>query len=462
MYPHTHSVVPPGTVPLCVSSARQRLKCKIPERYGNKWKNVNERFITERRIKQFFTRNETSHDSVEEDVIEQVRTMDIFSLTDTVATQLTSPDAMHSHIMIDVMDELLWNIGSAPERCLWNTPVKHPEWDKDFRFLQEIWLSMRALPYTNPPDRYYSPLIPWAERGEKAENQLIADVALRTREVLDPLYLFHVDHVELTPERISVLFFDGILANKSRYMECFSATFCCISAATLLVILLCFVDSRNSQAQLMNLHLAFNWIDPSCFDMLALLMPRTNVIRLSLRGNRLGGGDALVFQEFILQGCVLLEELDISHTSLTVADVCVLIRCIPQLPVMRVLLLDGICVPENKTAALFAAIENSKLTHVSLNGVTPCLGDAYIKRVNAVCESHQLDSAARKTRLLALRGSYFDAFERRSRDFAPRGRATAIHHKYRPFTTNDPSLQTGEPSVDSRFREFRQKLEGDL
>ncbi|KEG15309.1 hypothetical protein DQ04_00111090 [Trypanosoma grayi] len=306
---------------------------------------------------------------------------------------------------------------------------------------------MRILPCTVKPKEHYPPFIPWGMRSMQTENQFIADIALHMRQKAAVFSLVHLSHVTLTPERANVLLFDGILRNEARALECLSVPFCEVGAATLLLLLCGLNQCRALQPQLRYLNLSWNWIDASCSHMLAMLLGRTSVRRLSLHGNRFGGGDAITFQEFLLQGCAHLEELDLSYTSLTRAEVCALIRCLPQLRNLEVLLLDGVQVPESKAVALSSAIRQSKLTYVSLKGILACSGEAYLQRIRVACHRNLVSRNVQKDkstmRHLAESLSFFEAFERRACNWVGDD-ASALPPSYRPFTTNEPSL----PPID--------------
>lgn len=380
------------------------------------------------------------------DIITKVRSLELRTFTDKEATQLTASDAPHSHIIDDVVDTLFENLSTAPERCAWNIPVKRPEWNNEFRLSREWWLSFCVLPSTAKSDEHYPPFIPWSLRNTDTENQFFADLSLHMRRKQSVFSLLHIDHIKLTPERMSVLLLDGILKNEARALQCLSASFCEIGAATLLLLLCGLNQCRSAQPQLRFLNLPFNWIDSSCLNVLAILLRRTFICRLSLRGNRLGGGEVTDFQEFLLQGCTLLRELDLGYTHLTHADVCALIRCLPQLCCLEVLLLDGIDIPASKVVALSTAIGRSNLTYVSLKGIPACSGTAYLEGVQQACQRN-LDAHKslkhRATMLyLSKTGSFFEAFARRS--IRPGGEQddnnSALPALYRPFVTNEPSL----------------------
>ncbi|PBJ68915.1 hypothetical protein BCY84_20609 [Trypanosoma cruzi cruzi] len=376
-------------------------------------------------------------------ILGNIMMLELETFSDEEAAYLTSPDAPHSHIVDEVVEALFENVCTAPSRCSWNTPSARPEWKEEFRLAGEWWLSMRVLPATVNPNEYHPPLIPFVLRNVQTENQFIADLALHMRQRSSVLSLLHMDHISITPDRASVLLFEGILRNEARNLECLSLSFCEVGAATLLLILCGLNQCRSIQPQLRYLNLSYNWIDASCLNMMAMLLERTSIRRLSLHGNRFGGSDISCFYEFLLQGCSLLEELDLSYTALTCAEVCALISCLPRMRNLEVLLLDGVEVPENKAAALSTAIRKSNLIHVSLRGIIACNGEAYLNRIRKACQINRSTRDFLKDqstlRYFSEGGSFFEAFTRRKCEMqCLEDRALPV--AYRPFVTNDPSL----------------------
>ncbi|KAH9577579.1 hypothetical protein LSM04_008621 [Trypanosoma melophagium] len=380
-------------------------------------------------------------------IIAVAASLELRNFSDEDAALLTSPDEPHCHVVEEVVDALFTNFISAPTRCAWNTPVPRPEWKNEFRLRHEWWISLRVLPLSMQIEEHHPPLIPWGVRSTETENQFLADIAFHMRRKGAVFALLHIDHISLTPERTNILLFDGVLRNEAHVLECFSVPFCEIGAATLLLLLCGFNHCRALQPQLKYLNLSYNWINTSCSHMLAMLLSRTSVRRLSLRGNRFGGGDMSTFQDFLLHGCCLLEELDLGYTCLTRAEVCALIRCLPEMPNLQVLLLDGVHVPASKAVALSTAIRKSKLTYVSLKGIPACSGEAYLHRIHLACQHHKTERMLQDDQLtmreLAETGSFFEAFSRRTGEWMDTGQ-TALPVSYRPFTTNEPSL----PPID--------------
>ncbi|CBH10421.1 hypothetical protein, conserved [Trypanosoma brucei gambiense DAL972] len=426
---------------LRVSVGKQRRRYLGKQKHAKRIVGGSERYAEEVRIRNFIKGVEPLPPVKECEVMDYVRKLKLDDLTDDRAAHLTSPYSLHAHIMREVLEELTENICASVQNCEWNKPTERREWDMDFRFLHEWWLSLRTLPYREEPNGHYPPLIPWSERGKEAENQLLADVALKIRQSKSPLYLLHLDHINLTPEQTNVLLLDGVFRNNNSGVETFSAQFCNIGPASLLVILLILNHATQLEPQVENLHLAYNWIDASCVNMLTTLLPLTSITRLSLRGNRFGGGDVGLFQEFLMGGCMFLEELDLGYTSLSAPEVYQLIRTIPLLGQLRVLLLDGVPVPEGKAASLLRAIQLSQLIKVSLIAIPACSSDSYLGRVAEACRKHWTGRSGKGSGWYSRgSGSFFEAFDNRaSTFFRPRDRS-ALPPGYRPFTTNDPSL----------------------
>nr|CCC90008.1 unnamed protein product [Trypanosoma congolense IL3000] len=397
--------------------------------------------VSEVEVKELLGTNKTLPAITENDVIRSVSKVKMADLTDDEAVRLMAPCTVYGYLIQCMVERLVDMFCAAPQTCAWNKPEHRPEWQNDFRFLHEWWLSMRTIPYFENPKDYYPPLIPWGNLGTGSENQLFADVAMKLRETKLPAYLLHIDHIILSPERVSVLLFDGVFRGAFCRTETFSATFCSIGAATLLVILIALYYGGRIGQYVQNLHLAYNWIDSSCVNMLTILLPQTNVTRLSLRGNRFGGGDANLFQEFLVSGCMLLEELDIGYTSLDLQELCALIGSLPSMQHLRVLLMDGVNVPRKKAAALLHAIELSKLVRVSLKGIPACSSDSYLDRLEAICRSHRTgrDGAMPDWGKREV-FSFLESFESKTSNWLNHAASGALPPDYRVFTTNDPSL----------------------
>ncbi|RNF19436.1 uncharacterized protein Tco025E_04137 [Trypanosoma conorhini] len=439
--------MPPVVVASMVTPGRNELRFRKPQRLSKSkeeqlppvWKKSHEVI----KLRRPFGNARPSLMERGGNIIDKVMTLELEAFSDEEAAYLISPDAPHSHIVDRVVEVLFVTLCTAPRRCSWNTPSVRREWKYELRLAGEWWLSLRTLPCTANSQEHYPPLIPFGLRSTASENQFIADLTLHMRRKCAVFSLFHLDHLTLTPDRAAVLLFDGILRNDARHLQCLSLPFCEIGAATLLLLLCALTQCHSLQPQLRYLNLSYNWIDASCSNMLAMLLGRTSIRRLSLQGNRLGGGDMSSFYDFLLQGCCLLEELDLSYTRLTSADVCSLISCLPKLRNLEVLLLDGVEIPESKAAALSTAIRRSNLTYVSLKGVSACSGEAYLHRIRSVCR-HTL--AARGVmrgqsvmRCLAETGSFFEAFAQRSCEWLFLN-DSALPESYRAFVTNEPSL----------------------
>ncbi|ESL06625.1 hypothetical protein TRSC58_05698 [Trypanosoma rangeli SC58] len=380
-------------------------------------------------------------------IMDKVMTLELETFSDEEAVYLVSPDSPHSHIVDEVVDTLFEAFSTASKRCSWNTPGIRPEWKYELRLAGEWWLSLRVLPCTVNLQEHHPPLIPFGLRNTKTENQFIADLSLHMSRRCAVFSLLHLDHIRLTPDRACVLVFDGILRNAARNLQCLSFPFCEIGAATLLLLLCALTQCHSLQPQLRYLNLCYNWIDASCLNMMAMLLGRTSIRRLSLQGNCLGGADMSFFCDFLLQGCFMLEELDLSYTSLTHTEVCALISCLPKLQNLEVLILNGVEIPESKAAAFSIAVQKSNLTYVALKGTSACSGKAYLHRISTACQQNRAARGVLRDqfmmRCLAETGSFFEAFARRTCEWlSPNDSALPV--SYRAFATNEPSLSPTE------------------
>lgn len=226
-------------------------------------------------------------------------------------------------------------------------------------------------------------------------------------------------------------------ARGTSLLETLSFSICSISTASLLLILAPLTADRSPYTR--NLDLSYNLLTSRCFYTLAVLIPLTQIRRLSLRGNDLSDSNFTPFRDFLLEGCQRIEELDLSYTNLTVAQVCLLIEVLPSMRRLYVLLLDGVEIPIEKTSALTRAIYKSRLCHISLQGSLTCASAAYVRCIENTCEKRKEHLTTGNTSVSTQ--SFFDALFLKS---LKRGLQPPMPHGlvegYRPFTNNDPSL----------------------
>jgi hypothetical protein len=353
----------------------------------------------------------------------------------------------------------------------------------------------------------YAPLLPRGA-GSAQENQLIADLARRLAGPTDHLDLFHLSGLCMTADRLHVLLFDGFsrladvtmqrategrdqrssgpsimssrlnnnntaAADNETMLSTLSLSSCQMGSAGL-VVLLTGVAALAAQgvSSICTLDLSYNNLQSASLYALMQLLRFTYISRLSLRGNNLASVDVIPFREFLLEGCEWqLEELDLSYTGLTAAQVNVLIEALPRLKRLRVLLLEEVAIPSSKWPSLARAVERTQLWHLRLvpstalsttnssksghaASVSPVLSSIapYIRSMDEVCARNAqraAEASGADAASVARNGffgfntvSFFEAFFRYSllRAGTTGEGASALPEGYRAFTSNDPSL----------------------
>lgn len=201
--------------------------------------------------------------------------------------------------------------------------------------------------------------------------------------------------------------------------------------------------NTSTMRSIENLDLSYNALTSSSLYCLTMLLPRTAVKRLSLRGNNLCGDDSAATRDFFFEGCQQLEELDISYTGLSMQQVCIFIEALPYLSQLRVLNLDNLNIPPERATTLSRAICHSKLLSISLNCCAACTGQAFLGFINAACERNKARARGKGEGTGRSASSFFESFFERSlsQGWVP-PELCALPSGYRPFTNNDPSLHT--------------------
>ncbi|KPI84877.1 hypothetical protein ABL78_6059 [Leptomonas seymouri] len=346
----------------------------------------------------------------------------------------------------------------------------------------------------------YPPLLT-QDAGVAEENQLIADLAKRLTGPTRHLDVFHLSGLRMTPDRLHVLFFDGFsklpllveteVATETEgsgsqdgqpqtipttaqrrgnaapgeqveeTLATLSFSACQMGSAGLLV-LLTGVASLAAQGLkgISSLDLSYNELRSTSLYSFTQMLRFTFVTRLSLRGNNLASIDVTPFREFLLEGCDLqIEELDLSYTELTPAQVGVLIESLPLMNRIRVLLLEEVTIPVSKWPLLVRAVERTQLWQLRLlpstalstsSTYTPISSIViYVKLIEEICANNERLAKEASAGTVACSGffgfntpSFFEAFFSYSqiRGGAAGECGCALPEGYTAFTNNDPSL----------------------
>lgn len=355
--------------------------------------------------------------------------------------------------------------------------------------------------------RYPPHLSPHELRDEAKVNQYVARLAMRFRS--GPLFrcdTVHLDHFDMTPERMHVILFDGIvlrvqdeyrsrlrlhsihasllhldlswisqkehkffsrsvalpfsledyiqtcsslesefhdelhilghsgLQSSTKINPCcittMSFSICNIGNGALMVLLAGLMSLYSVPPAIENLDLSYNSITHSSLHLLAALLPHTRIKRLSLRGNNLFSHYHQSFRDFLGTGCYFIEELDLSYTNLSGAQLQELAEHLPQLRLMQVLILNGMTLHER----LFSGIQNRipkdrnfVFSHDPWN--------------NEKQEEEDSIASPPSSSTPARGGSFFRWFYKTAKQHGWRQPdKSSLGYGYRPFRFNDPSL----------------------
>lgn len=402
------------------------------------------------------------------DPLQFARACDTAKVTSSLAESLAYPFQPGSAGSMDaVIDAFLQRLRFTAPCLRWNTPKERPEWAKDLRFFGEWWLSLRD-PQSDAAvaarerlgvavdggAEVYSPLLTEEERTEAAENQLVADLALRLQGALYRLETIHIDSLCFTADRVQVFLFSGLMQLKDccrteDELQTLSFSICQLDSAGLLVLLVGLVGMTESAPPpyVTALDVSYNALTCHSLFCLTTVLPRTSVRRLSLRGNFLWGTNMVAFRDFLLTGAASLEELDLCHTNLSPLQIKVLTQSLPQLRSLHVLLLDGVNVPDDLLAFLSKAVATSHLWCISLTGCTGTQQQSAISLMQRYCDRRRKDAH----RFGGADGeSFFKRFfeASRAKGWAP-PEVSALPLGYGPFRTNDPSWKWTAESAQS-------------
>ncbi|GET92398.1 hypothetical protein, conserved [Leishmania tarentolae] len=439
------------------------------------------------------------------------------SMTNSDAEKMAYALRTHATSSEQLLQFLISKLQETVHSISWNHPQEHQEWNSDLRFYGPWWLVVRSenhrrehhssllsimthkksassaakakhvtrLVHPNDllfnvhegkPEHQYKPLL--VEQSTSAENQLLADVALRLGGNTFQLSLFHLSGLFLGPDRVHVLVFDGFrrlctgtatakattsviqpdfMNDEESLLSTVSLSCCHISSAGLLILLAGIIYlSTHFHCHVYSLDLSYNDLTSNSFWSLAQTLNFTKIRRLSLRGNALTCSDPSTLCEFLSDGCSLeMEELDLSYTNLSAAQTRALIDFLPRLSKLRVLLLEGVAIPSEKWPAFALAVEKTHLLRVELSAGPPSsMMAGYVKTIQEVCRRNRQrameccgDAALQRgvaTYFGLKNASFFQAFFQvlRYRDGLVVGESTsALPEGYGVFTNNDPSLQ---------------------
>lgn len=343
-------------------------------------------------------------------------------------------------------------------------------------------------------------------QDEEKINHYVARLAMRFRS--GPLFrcgTVHFDHLDMTPERMHVMLFDGVvlrvqdeyrsrlrrnsvhpslrnldlswISQKEHKFLCRSVALpfslddyiqtcsslenefhdellnlghsglqsstkvnpCCITTisfsicnignGTLMVLLSGLMALYSVPPAIENLDLSYNSITHTSLHLLAALLPHTRIKRLSLRGNNLFSQHHQSFRDFFGTGCYFVEELDLSYTNLSSAQLQELAELLPQLRLMQVLILNGVTLHER----LFSGIQSRMPKDRNFT----FFHDPW---KNEKQEEEEI-IASPPPSTPARGGSFFRCFYKTAEQHGWRQPdKSSLGYGYRPFRFNDPSL----------------------
>ncbi|CAG9582208.1 conserved hypothetical protein [Leishmania major strain Friedlin] len=442
------------------------------------------------------------------------------AMTDTDAEKMAYAMRTHSTSFEQLLRFLIAKLRETVPGVSWNRPQAHQEWDSDLRFYGPWWLVVRSkrhlrqphgstrsiltqstsasstakarrsvsaaprsdllfLVHEGKPENQYTPLL--VEQSIAAENQLIADIALRLGGHTFQLNLFHLSGVFLGPDRMHVLVFDGFrrlcagtatatatasamqpdfMDDEDSLLSTLSLSSCHIASAGLLILLTGIVYlSKHHNCHVHSLDLSYNELTSNSLWCLIQTLPFTKIRRFSLRGNVLTSRDPSTLCELLSDGCSReIEELDLSYTALSAAQTSALIDYLPRLLKLRVLLLEEVPVPSAKWPAFALAVAKTHLLRVQLFAGPPSSAMAgYAKTIEEMCLRNRQRAMeccggealrkGMKTYFGLKNASFFQEFFQVSllRGGLAFGETTAaLPDGYGVFSDNDPSLHVGD------------------
>lgn len=428
-------------------------------------------------------------------VLEELDTTDV---TDGFVAVLFHPGVVSRFAPAMIGAVLINHLAHSVKQIPWSEGVVVPEWEDDLRFLGQWWISLRkstseAVQNTveglmlNPEtDMYISLLTPEEAASAESLNCFVANLAVRVHGKLFDFDSLHMDNIPLTPSRMHVLWFRGLLKTRkvkpaseegsggdspsplisspldikedllfedldadhhgradspvnelpltalslNYRLETLSFSVCSIGTASLAVLFAGIISSSSLKTPIRNLDLSYNNLNNDSLYVMITLLPLTKIRNLSLRGNHLFASDPECFRNFLSDGCYFVEELDLSYTALSPEQLSGLIHVLPKLNRLKVLLINGIVLSDQLISLLGKAIMKAKRVRV----VSDCCHARIQSSMDQVL-LHQKQKSAEPS-LTFFERFYLASMEK---GWKP-PYIGALPRNYRPFTTNDPTL----------------------
>lgn len=383
-----------------------------------------------------------------------------------------------------VMEMLIHRFKTTVKEVPWNKEEKAVEWVDDLRFLGDWWLTL--LPVESPVRKAalqalqldekdaYSPHLSSSDSlNVNKVNEYVARLAARSHGSLYEFGTLHINNLLFTPSRMHVLLFGGFIARATKEasegivkeeelsittaqsisgcvtsaedgqalphslrkappttvlnLETISFPFCGISNAALVVLLAGINAFELSGVTIINLDLAHNKLGGESLRILTSLLPLTKVRRLSLRGNHLGMENVNSFRDFLYDGCISLQELDLSYTYLTAKQLGILLDTLPSMFRLQTLLLRGHIF---STSMVVSLVKIGMMKQILL-------------RIDESYENHRASVNALRPPLRPLinrHKSFFEQLYALASQKVFSNYSGALPEGYHCFHSNDPSL----------------------
>lgn len=190
----------------------------------------HQRVKLEKKKKQYVARETVLSARVEdtppnaiEDPLLVIDSLDTESFPDKLASDIFHPSNSAQYAGSVLASAIENQLMSTVSRVSWNQGVEVQGWANDFRFLGQWWLTIRLLDDAlvttvtqsmdvNPETDMYKPFLTFREsRRDDKINQYIANIALRVHGRLFHFNLLHMDRISLTPDRMHVLWYEGLV-----------------------------------------------------------------------------------------------------------------------------------------------------------------------------------------------------------------------------------------------------------
>ncbi|CCW60731.1 unnamed protein product [Phytomonas sp. EM1] len=223
-------------------------------------------------------------------------------------------------------------------------------------------------------------------------------------------------------------------------LETLSLSNCNIGTAGLLVLLLALTED-GGRGCTTALDLSCNRLTSISLECFTALLEFTKVKRLDLRHNPLHAPRSAEFISFLTEGCQALTELSLCSTGLSRAQIRGLLHVLPEMPNLRVLLLDFLDIPLEMAVEIHSAVRKSRLQYISLTGCDVNKHPTLMHELVACCTRN------RQAEGVGINASpYASFFEELFKKMEARGwtpfRRSSLTGDFEPYTNNDPSLFT--------------------